>query len=129
MVASLDSRLKAVLAARAALEKQAEDVLVIDLRALSSVTDFFVICTGTSTRHLDALKDHLEAQLEQQGQPPWHVEGPGPEPHGSAHPAAWHWILMDCGDIVVHLFDAPARTFYQLERLWADAPRLSLQAG
>lgn len=126
MRAFLDSRLKAVAAARAALDRQAEDVAVLDLRALSSVTDFFVICTATSARHAEALKDHLEAHLSQQREPPWHVEGQAPASRGPGPPAAWQWILMDCGDVVIHLFDAPARAFYQLERLWGDAPRVSL---
>ena len=102
----------------------------MDLRSLSTVTDCFVICTGGSVRQLKALKEHIEQALSQQGHRVWHVEGitsntgrsgaMAPEPH---------WVLMDCGDVVVHLLDARARELYQLERLWADAPRIPLTAN
>ena len=101
-------------AARAALEKHADDVQVIDVRGLSNVTDFFVICTAGSTRQVDALKAHIEAGLASQGCSVWHSEGVPP------------WVLVDCGPIVVHIFDQPARAFYRLEDLWADAPRIAL---
>lgn len=111
----IDSRTKALLASQAALDKQAQGVVVMDLRGLSSVTDFFVICTAESPPQMNAIKDHVEAVLAAQGAPVWHVEGTA------------HWVLMDCGDLVVHLLDPEARTFYQLEQLWADAPRLLLE--
>jgi ribosome-associated protein len=126
-VAFIDSRVKAVLAAQAAIERQAEDVAVMDLRSLSTVTDFFVLCTAKSVRQLKALREHLERTLAQQGQRLWHVEGVGPGvPASSATGGEPHWMLMDYGDLVVHLFDAHARALYQLEHLWADAPRLPL---
>ena len=112
----IESQAKALLAAHAALDKQAEDIVVVDLRSLSIVTDFFVVCTAGSGRQITALKDHIDAALSQRGCPVWHVEGEG----GTAP----QWVLMDYGDIVVHLMDQPARSFYQLEQLWADAPRI-----
>lgn len=120
----------ALLAAQAALDKHAEDVVVMDLRSLSTVTDFFVICTAASGRQLIALKEHLEASLDQQGSPVWHTEGAA-LPVGPASPFSQEsqWVLMDCGEIVIHLFDQHARAFYRLEELWADAPRVLLPVG
>ena len=129
-MASIDSLAKALIVARVALDKHAEDVVVMDLRSLSTVTDFFVICTAQSARQVEALKEHIDTQLSQQGQRLWHVEGaasnPG-APVGMAHEL--QWVLMDCGDVVVHLLDTRAREFYQLERLWGDAPRIPFTAN
>ncbi len=120
----LNSQANALLAARAALEKQAEGVVVLDLRALSSVTDFFVVATAGSPPHFKALQEHLDAVLEQHGCAVGHVEG-APAARGPTQPAAEpQWVLMDCGEIVVHLFNQHARSFYRLEDLWADAPRV-----
>ncbi|MBI3330762.1 MAG: ribosome silencing factor [Candidatus Omnitrophica bacterium] len=116
-----------MLAARAALAKQAEDVVVLDLRTLSTVTDFFILCTAGSARQLEALKDHIEGELARQGCAVRHIEGAasaGGLP-STAEPDL-RWVLMDCGDIVVHLLDQPTRAFYRLEDLWADARRLPL---
>ena len=121
----IESQAKALLAAHEALDKQGEDVVVVDLRSLSSVTDFFVICTAGSSRQIDALKDHIEAVLSGQGCPVWHTEGDAAAPsRGFTHEP--QWVLMDYGDIVVHLMDQQTRSFYQLEQLWADAPRVPL---
>ena len=122
---SIESQAKALLAAHAALDKQAEDVVVVDLRSLSIVTDFFVVCTAGSGRQITALKDHIDAALSQRGCPVWHVEGEGAVPQRDLTHVP-QWVLMDYGDIVVHLMDQPARSFYQLEQLWADAPRVPL---
>jgi ribosome-associated protein len=113
-----------LIAARAALEKQAEDVVVLDLRPLSAVTDFFVICTAGSARQADAITDHVETTLVQHGAPVGHTEGRR-DPVGRDDPGL-QWVLLDCGDVVVHLLDQRSRTFYRLERLWGDAPQLSL---
>lgn len=125
----IEAKDKALLAANAALDKHAEDVVVIDLRRLSSVSDFFVIATATSHRQAQAIVEQIEQELRHVGQRVWHVEGAAFARHSSAPPAGTGcvWILMDCGDVVVHLFDSPARNFYQLERLWGDAPRVSLK--
>ena len=124
---ALDSQAEALLAAHTALEKQAEAVVVMDVRGLSSVTDFFVVCTASSTRQLAALKDAIEAILAQQGCAVWHTEGTASAP-ASSGPFTHEpqWVLMDCGDIVVHLLDQHARAFYRLEDLWADAPRVPI---
>ena len=125
-----DSRSTALAAAQKALNKQAEGVVVMDLRSLSGVTDFFVVCTAGSGRQISALKDHIEAALLQQGCPVWHTEGStAPPPRGGSEDPEFRWVLMDCGEVVVHLFDQRARTFYRLEELWADAPRLPLPSA
>ena len=102
----LDSQAQALIAARAALEKQAEGVVVMDLRSLSTVADFFVICTAGSGRQLTALKEHIEQALDSHGGAVWHTEGSASSPealHGLSHQL--QWVLMDCGEIVVHLLD------------------------
>ena len=126
----LNSQAKALLTARAALDKQAEGVVVMDLRGRSSVTDFFVVCTAASSRQIAALQEHLSRALAQRGCRVWHTEGAASSAgvrRGRVHEL--EWVLMDCGDIVVHLLDQPARAFYRLEELWADAPRLSVGSG
>ena len=97
------------------------------MRGLSSVTDFFVICTAASSRQVDALKEQIEAVLAAQGCSVWHTEGMTASAR-TAPPTgeALQWILMDCGAVIVHLFDQSTRDFYRLEDLWADAPRIAL---
>lgn len=132
--------------ARAALEKHGEDIIVMDVRSLSSVADFFVICTAFSARQVAALKEHIERALAQNGCTVWHAEGmevlSGPA-RGAQISSRKHssppdhssetgqmdlvWVLMDCGDVVIHLQDPAARSCYQLERLWADAPRVPIE--
>lgn len=93
-------------------EKKAEDVTVLDIAQLSTIADYFVIATGTNARHLDALRDTVEEVLEKNGGEIRQIEGKGTS----------GWILIDCRDFVVHLFDASNRTFYDLARIWKDAP-------
>lgn len=124
-----DPQAIAQLAARAALDKQAEAVVIMDLRTLSTVADVFLVCTAGSARQLAAIKDHLETVLAKRGWPVWHAEGVARRPaagNGSDEP---QWLLMDCGDLIIHLFDQRARAFYRLEDLWADAPRIPVDAG
>jgi len=102
----------ALMAGKIALDKRATDIVILDLRELTSVTDFFVICSGTANVHVKAIADHIWESLAENGQKPWHVEG---MPHGT-------WVLMDYIDVVVHIFLGDRREFYGLERLWGDAP-------
>ncbi len=97
----------------------------MDLRELSGVTDFFVVCTAGSARQISALKDHIESTLSSRGRAVWHTEGTT-APAGSSQGLTQdlHWVLMDCGDVVVHVLNQHARAFYRLEELWADAPRI-----
>ena len=96
----------------------------MDVRTLSDVTDFFVICTAGSHRQLSAIQDQIERALADQGAHVWHTEGTPAEAPGAA--PAPQWLLMDCGDVVVHLLDAFGRSLYRLEELWADAPRVTV---
>ena len=99
-------------AAELALDRKAQDVTLLDLRNLSSATDFFHIATGRSDTHVSAIADHLIDELKKEGVRPVGVEGL----------RGGRWVLVDYVDFVVHIFHPAAREFYQLERLWGDAP-------
>ncbi|MFP8965697.1 ribosome silencing factor [Pokkaliibacter sp. CJK22405] len=90
-------------------DMKAKDVQVLDVRGLSSVTDYMVIASATSTRHVKAVADHLTEQMKRRGTQPLGVEGQ----------EASEWVLVDLGDVVVHVMQPQARAFYDLERLWA----------
>jgi ribosome-associated protein len=105
-----------LIAARAALDKKAEGLSLLDLRGLSDVTDYFLICHGRSGRQVQTISDTIEQALRLERRRPGHVEGY----------ARGEWILMDYFDFVVHIFTLERRSFYALERLWADAPRLKV---
>jgi len=107
---------KSLLVARLMQDKKAQDVVVLDLRELASFTDYFVICTGRSDRQVQAIAEHLEMELRALTFRPTAVEGLGEA----------RWVLMDLGDVVVHIFQKEVREFYDLEGLWSDAPRLDL---
>lgn len=115
-VKSEDSLKAATVAAHAALEKKAEEVVVIDLRELSSYTDFLVICSGGSDRQLDAVAEGVEATMKEAGHRTVGTEGG----------RGGKWILMDFGDVVTHVFHQDERGYYDLEGLWADAPRVTV---
>lgn len=93
-------------------DRKAIDPVLLDLRGLSSATDYFVIASGTSDAHVRGMAEHLMAALAPQGIAPHHVEGL----------AQGRWVLLDYVDFVVHVFHPQLRDFYQLERLWGDAP-------
>ncbi len=105
-----------VIAARAAESKKALDVRVFDLRSVSSFTDFFVICSGSNTRQIQAIADEIALQLKHAGEMPIGIEG--------YHTA--EWVLADYGDFIVHIFSEKARAFYDLERLWRQAKEVKL---
>ncbi len=100
-------------AAECALERKAADVVVLDLRGISSATDYFLLATGQSDVQVKAIGDHVIRELKELGIRPAHVEGL----------ASGRWVLVDYIDFVVHVFHPGAREFYQLEVLWGDAPR------
>jgi ribosome-associated protein len=100
----------------AALEHKALDVKVLELAGLCSFTDYFLICSGTSTRHTQAICDAILEQLKKTGTTPAHREGY----------AQAEWILLDYLAFVVHIFIERTRNFYDLERLWKTAPRVPL---
>jgi len=101
--------------ARAALDRKANNVVVLDLRGLSSVADFFVICSGNSDTHVEGIADIIEEKLAEHGAKLWHREGG----RGAT------WILLDYIDVIVHIFTEDARDFYSLERLWGDAAKVT----
>ena len=101
---------------RAALDHKAYDLVVLELGNLSSVADYFVICSGRSDTQVEAITDGVHRHLAARGERPISVEG---------LPRA-QWALLDYGDVVVHVFYVPVREFYDLERLWARAPRVEL---
>jgi ribosome-associated protein len=100
-------------AIEAAIDKKAQDPIVIELAGICSFTDYFIICTGTSSRHNQSIADGILEKLKKAGERPLHIEG-----HTEGD-----WILMDYGDFVVHIFSARAREFYDLERLWRAGKR------
>jgi ribosome-associated protein len=108
-----DSHALARRIAELALEKKADDAVLLDLRELSSACDYFVIVSGDNEQKVRAVTEHIEETLEKDGLRPWHVEG-------RTHR---RWVLLDYVHVVVHVFHEEARGFYMLERLWAGAPR------
>ena len=107
---------KVLLLTRAALEKKAYDFVVIEVREVTSIADYFIICTGRSDRQVQSIAQDLEEALNQAGISLLSVEGAN----------RGHWILMDFSDVVVHIFYEPVRQFYDLDGLWGHAPRVEL---
>jgi len=101
--------------AEAADSKKAFDIIILDLRKLTSIADYFVICSGGSTTQVSAVSEAIGQALAGSGIHPSHVEGQ----------AESSWVLMDYGDVVVHVFDEQTRLYYSLEKLWGDAVRVS----
>jgi ribosome-associated protein len=113
-ISELDDRVRRAL--HAAAEKKALNPTVLDLRGISTFTDFFLIFTGANRRQVQAISDEIVDQLKRHGSPAARVEG-----YQNAE-----WVLIDYGDFVVHIFEEKARRFYDLERLWREASRLDL---
>jgi ribosome-associated protein len=109
---------KGRLSARIALDKKAQGVQLLDLAALSGIADYFLLCTGASTPHVEAIAEAIEAALKAEGHRVLHREGVA----GSG------WLLLDYGDVVVHIFLPETRAFYALDRLWGDAPEVPVEA-
>ena len=99
-------------------EKKSMGIVALDVRGLTSVADAFIVCSGRSNRQVSAISEHIRFALRAGGLRPLHVEG---EKEG-------HWVLLDYGHVVIHVFYEPVRSFYDLESLWADAPRIDLEA-
>lgn len=116
-MATLSAEATVRLAAQAALEKKALDLAVLDLHGISSVADFFLICSARSTTQADTVAEAVRLTLRTHGVRPRHTEGS----------AESGWLLLDYGDVVVHVFLEDTRGFYSLERLWGDAPLLSVE--
>ena len=92
--------------------KKGYDVKILDLRKLTTITDYFVICSGDSDTQVKAIADEIDRKLRDESVKPWHIEGYN----------ALNWVLIDFIDVVVHIFKKETRDFYNLEKLWGDAP-------
>ena len=106
----------ALLLAQAMDSKKGKDIRVLETDGVTTLADYFVLCSGSSAPQLKALADAGEKAMKENGIQPHHVEG-----HRGGT-----WILQDYGDVVVHVFDKEARAFYDLDRLWADAKTIDL---
>ncbi len=99
------------------LSRKAHDVTILDLRKLSSAADLFVLCSADSDTQVKAIADAVRDGMEERGEAPWHSEGF----------QALSWVVVDFVDVVAHVFHRESRSFYNLERLWHDAPRIELR--
>lgn len=109
-----DSRKRVLLCINASLEKKAKDLVILNVKEISAFTDYFIICSGASDRQVRAIADTIQQNLKLAGILPMGIEGE----------AAGQWILMDYDDVVIHVFLETIRSFYDLERLWSEAPRM-----
>ncbi len=116
VVIDLDSLEKVRIIASTVRDKKAKDVTILELKEISIITDYFVVCSGESTTQVRAIVDHIEERLRSQGFRPGGVEG-----YRNSQ-----WILMDFGDVIVHVFEDETRKFYAIEKLWLDAPRIEI---
>ena len=105
-------------AVRAAWDSKAEDIVVIDVTGRVSYADHFVVCTGQHGRHVSAIADRIVGALKQEF---------GVRPSGVEGKETGRWVLVDYGDFIIHVFERTQRGYYDLDSLWADAPRLSLR--
>lgn len=110
---------KARRAARAALDKKAVDLTVLDVQGVSSVTDYFLVCSGRSAPHVKTIADAIREELKADGVRPLHTEG---QPESG-------WVLLDYGDVLMHVFLEDTRAYYALERLWGDAPSIPVDGA
>ncbi len=115
----MDSKELALEIARIADDRMGHDIVVLDLRNIADISDFFVIATGDNNRMVDAIVDEIENRLRPLGVTAFAIEGREDNT----------WDLMDFGSVLVHVFQPAARDFYRLERLWGDAPRLDYLDG
>ncbi|HNR12179.1 MAG TPA: ribosome silencing factor [Thermodesulfobacteriota bacterium] len=113
---SLDRKAKLRCALQAAFDQKAQELIVLNVSTLSSFTDYFVICHGESHRQVGGIARHIEEKMRSAGYKPLGIEGS----------TEGQWILMDYDDVVIHVFLKSVREFYDLERLWMDAPRVTL---
>jgi ribosome-associated protein len=107
---------KALLLVSSALEKKACDLVLMEVNQLSSIADYFIICSGRSDRQVQSIAQGIDENLHHAGISPLSIEGM----------SRGHWVLMDFADVIVHIFYQPVREFYDLDGLWDHAPRVKL---
>lgn len=108
----------ALLCARVAADNKARDIAILDLRGITPLYDFFIVATGASRRQIHTLAEEIDAAMAAEGEQRLGIEGY----------ASSRWVVQDYGDIVVHLFDAETRDYYNLEDFWADAKRVEWES-
>ncbi|MBI4844710.1 MAG: ribosome silencing factor [Nitrospirae bacterium] len=109
-------RERAVEAAKRAVDKKARETVILQLSEVSSFADYFVICSGDNPAQIKAIAENIEKYFKKSA---------GIKPAGIEGLSHCRWVLMDFGDIIIHIFNDETRAFYDLERLWMDAPRIS----
>ena len=112
-----DAKEKGIFCARVARGKKAYDLILLELKGFPVLTDYFFICSGRSDRQVQTIAQEIERKMAQWGHHPLGVEGMG----------EGRWVLLDYDDLVVHVFYEPVRTYYDLEGLWIEAPRIPLE--
>jgi ribosome-associated protein len=113
---NLDGTERVLNCVNAALERKAKDLVILNVKKLTSFTDYFIICSGTSDRQVQAIASSIQQSLKALGIMPLGVEGE----------QAGKWVLMDYVDVIIHIFYDPIREFYEIERLWNGAPRMEI---
>jgi ribosome-associated protein len=113
---SIDGKERLLLCINASLKRKAKNLTILNLKELSSFADYFIICSGTSDRQVQSIAASIQENLKEYGIVPLGIEG---ESLGK-------WVLMDYEDVIIHVFYEPIREFYDIERLWPDAPRMDI---
>jgi ribosome-associated protein len=113
---SYSAQEKSLVIAKAALDKQADNVVIMKMSGVATICDYFVILSANTERNIKAIADNIRENLKKLSLRVWHTEG-----YNEAS-----WVLIDCYDVVVHIFRKDTREFYDLEHLWADAPKRSI---
>jgi ribosome-associated protein len=117
-IKNMESLDKTKLCFKIVMERKAIDPIMFEVEHLTSISDYFLIASGSSSRQVQAIANHLQKRMREEGFRTYGVEG---DREG-------HWVLMDYGDVIVHLFYQPYREFYDLEGLWVEAPRVTLES-
>ncbi len=113
------SRKKSLTCWNAAVKKKASDIVLLKLKGIISYADYFLLCSGRSDRQVQAIAQSIEIELGKRGHRVFGIEGR----------SGGRWVLMDYGDVIVHIFQESVRRFYDLEGLWIEAPRIDLRPG
>jgi ribosome-associated protein len=116
-VVILDNIEKARLAVKASLDKKAQDPVILEIKDLTVIAEYFVVCSGESRTQVGAIADNVEEALAKEGIKRRSIEGADYN----------NWVLIDYGDVIVHIFENETRNYYELEKLWLDAPRIDVE--